>query len=154
MTKLARWTLIQLLPSGLASRSFSRSHGSVVSHIRQLTFSLLLGSAALMISKQAEYGSHQGKRPFAGIFGSIKWHRSIRHVLSAIVIPFPGQVGPPWSLKCLACAHSFGLSSLFALSIDNNLLGGYLWVVVMASLAYFSTTISRKISLHSKKTVP
>ncbi|KAF8558452.1 MFS general substrate transporter [Imleria badia] len=48
----------------------------------------------------------------------------------------------------------FFVSSLFALSIDNNLLGGYMWVVIMASLAYFSTSISRKISLHSKKTIP
>ncbi|KAN0075327.1 Major facilitator superfamily domain containing protein [Tylopilus felleus] len=46
----------------------------------------------------------------------------------------------------------FLVSSLFALSIDN-LLGGYMWVIIMASLAYFSTTISRQISLHSKRTV-
>ncbi|KAI9569076.1 major facilitator superfamily domain-containing protein [Boletus coccyginus] len=73
--------------------------------------------------------------------------------------PSPASLGQSNGIiqftMCLARSFSpFLVSSLFALSIDNNLLGGHLWVVIMASLAYFSTTISRQISLHSKKTVP
>ncbi|KAF9228644.1 MFS general substrate transporter [Gyrodon lividus] len=56
---------------------------------------------------------------------------------------------------CLSRSFApFLVSSLFALSIDSNLLGGHLWAVIMVLVAYLSTTISRKISLHSKKTIP
>ncbi|KAF8840974.1 MFS general substrate transporter [Paxillus ammoniavirescens] len=48
----------------------------------------------------------------------------------------------------------FLVSSLFALSIDGNLLGGHLWVVIMVLVSYLGTTASHKISLHSKKTIP
>ncbi|GJJ08256.1 hypothetical protein Clacol_002466 [Clathrus columnatus] len=37
------------------------------------------------------------------------------------------------------------VSSLFAISIDNNLLGGHLWVVIMCSLATFGYYITSKI---------
>ncbi|KIJ52561.1 hypothetical protein M422DRAFT_58696 [Sphaerobolus stellatus SS14] len=37
------------------------------------------------------------------------------------------------------------VSSLFALSISNNLLGGYLWVIVMCSLSFIAIYITAKI---------
>ncbi|KAG8217332.1 major facilitator superfamily domain-containing protein [Butyriboletus roseoflavus] len=88
---------------------------------------------------------------------------ALAYSLSMILIkdnaPSPASLGQSNGIVqfAMCSARSFApflVSSLFALSIDNNILGGYLWVVVMASLAYFSTAISRKISLHSKKTVP
>ncbi|EGN96080.1 hypothetical protein SERLA73DRAFT_185613 [Serpula lacrymans var. lacrymans S7.3] len=47
----------------------------------------------------------------------------------------------------------FLVSSLFALSIDNNLLGGYLWVVIMIVVAFLGSSISYRISKHSKSTL-
>lgn len=84
---------------------------------------------------------------------------SLSMVLTKENAPSPASLGQSNGViqfaMCLARSFApFLVSSLFALSIDNNLLGGYLWVIIMASLAYFSTTISCKISLHSKKTSP
>ncbi|KAH7929785.1 MFS general substrate transporter [Leucogyrophana mollusca] len=55
---------------------------------------------------------------------------------------------------CLARSFApFFVSSLFALSIDNNLLGGYLWVVLMVAFSFLGTTVSHKISENSKTTI-
>ncbi|KAH7909720.1 major facilitator superfamily domain-containing protein [Hygrophoropsis aurantiaca] len=55
---------------------------------------------------------------------------------------------------CLARSFApFLVSSLFALSIDNDLLGGYLWVVLMVTLSLLGTTVSHKISEHSRTTL-
>ncbi|KAI6116895.1 hypothetical protein EDD16DRAFT_1036354 [Pisolithus croceorrhizus] len=45
----------------------------------------------------------------------------------------------------------FLVSSLFALSIDNKLLWGYLWVVVMISVSSVSCIDARRILLHCRK---
>jgi len=56
---------------------------------------------------------------------------------------------------CLSRSFApFLVSSLFALSIDGNLLGGHLWVVIMVLVSYLGTITSNKILLHSKKTIP
>ncbi|KAI6043087.1 major facilitator superfamily domain-containing protein [Pisolithus marmoratus] len=55
---------------------------------------------------------------------------------------------------CFARAFApFLVSSLFAISIDNNLLSGYLWVVVMICLSTFISIDCRRILLHGKKTI-
>ncbi|KAG6379111.1 major facilitator superfamily domain-containing protein [Boletus reticuloceps] len=88
---------------------------------------------------------------------------TVAYGLSMLLIkansPSPGSLGRSNGVVqfAMCSARSFApffVSSLFALSIDYNLLGGYLWVVIMGSLSYFSTTISRQISLHSKRTIP
>jgi len=84
---------------------------------------------------------------------------SLSMILTKENAPSPASLGQSNGIiqfaMCLARSFApFLVSSLFALSIDNNLLGGNLWVVIMASVAYFGTTISRKISLHSKKSFP
>ncbi|KIL00657.1 hypothetical protein PAXRUDRAFT_29651 [Paxillus rubicundulus Ve08.2h10] len=56
---------------------------------------------------------------------------------------------------CLSRSFApFLVSSLFALSVDGNLLGGHLWVAIMVLVSYLGTTSCYKISLHSKKTIP
>lgn len=47
----------------------------------------------------------------------------------------------------------FLVSSLFALSIDNDLLWGYLWVAVMICLSTLISIDCRRILLHGKKTI-
>lgn len=47
----------------------------------------------------------------------------------------------------------FLVSSLFALSIDNDLLWGYLWVAVMVCLSTLISIDCRRILLHGKKTI-
>jgi hypothetical protein len=42
---------------------------------------------------------------------------------------------------------------MFAISIDYNLLGGYLWAVIMVAVSFMGATISRKIEQNSVKTV-
>jgi len=37
------------------------------------------------------------------------------------------------------------VSSLFAISVDYNLLGGYLWVAIMVTISFLGTTVSRRI---------
>ncbi|EIW85420.1 MFS general substrate transporter [Coniophora puteana RWD-64-598 SS2] len=45
----------------------------------------------------------------------------------------------------------FLVSSLFALSVDNNLLGGYLWVVVMVVVSLGGARVSRRIAMNTKR---
>ncbi|KAG2752160.1 MFS general substrate transporter [Suillus brevipes Sb2] len=47
----------------------------------------------------------------------------------------------------------FVVSSLFAISAEYNLLGGYLWVVIMVTVSFLGMTISRKIEQTSVKTI-
>ena len=44
------------------------------------------------------------------------------------------------------CSHPLSRSSLFALSIGNHLVGGYLWVIVMCSLGILSNFITYRIA--------
>ncbi|KIK24939.1 hypothetical protein PISMIDRAFT_677717 [Pisolithus microcarpus 441] len=72
--------------------------------------------------------------------------------------PIPGALSQSNGIVQFAMcfARSFApflVSSLFALSIDNNLLGGYLWVIVMICLSTFISIDCRRILLHSKKTI-
>ncbi|KAH7889900.1 major facilitator superfamily domain-containing protein [Phlebopus sp. FC_14] len=83
---------------------------------------------------------------------------SLSMILTKENSPNPASLGQSNGViqfaMCFARSFApFVVSSLFALSIDNNLLGGYLWVVIMVFVAFLSTTISRRISRHSKRTV-
>lgn len=80
-TTATLWTGIAIVL--VVSRACSLAFSSVV-------FRLILGAVADL--EQAEHGSHQRKCPFTGIFGSIKWHHPVCHVLSAIIRPVLGQV--------------------------------------------------------------
>ncbi|KIJ60665.1 hypothetical protein HYDPIDRAFT_43197 [Hydnomerulius pinastri MD-312] len=84
---------------------------------------------------------------------------SLSMILTKENSPNPASLGQSNGIVQFAMCSSrsfapFLVSSLFALSIDNDLLGGNLWVVLMVIVAYLGTTVSRKISLYSKKTVP
>ncbi|KAG6333599.1 hypothetical protein ID866_5484 [Astraeus odoratus] len=56
---------------------------------------------------------------------------------------------------CLARSFApFTVSSLFAISIDNNLVGGYLWVIIMVFVSILGVQTSHSITLYNKKFVP
>jgi hypothetical protein len=65
----------------------------------------------------------------------------------------------PFLVRCVAIllrvqdVSSWCFSSMFAISIDYNLLGGYLWAVIMVAVSFMGATISRKIEQNSVKTV-
>ncbi|KIK24938.1 hypothetical protein PISMIDRAFT_9931 [Pisolithus microcarpus 441] len=70
--------------------------------------------------------------------------------------PTPGALSQSNGIVQFAMcfARSFApflVSSLFALSIDNRLLWGYFWVVVMISISSIGSIDARRILLHSKK---
>ncbi|KAG9318274.1 major facilitator superfamily domain-containing protein [Chiua virens] len=73
------------------------------------------------------------ERANPGIFGPIKWYRSVHNVLGAVSRPILIPYLPYPSI-----------------TTSSEAICG---PIVMVSLACFSTTISRKITLHSKKTV-
>ncbi|KAF9239644.1 major facilitator superfamily domain-containing protein [Melanogaster broomeanus] len=88
---------------------------------------------------------------------------SLGYMLSMVLVkenvPTPASLGRSNGLVQFAMCSSrsfapFLVSSLFAFSIENKILGGHLWVVTMVLVAYLSTMISAKISLHSKRTIP
>ncbi|KAG1879286.1 major facilitator superfamily domain-containing protein [Suillus tomentosus] len=47
----------------------------------------------------------------------------------------------------------FVVSALFATSLEYNLLGGYLWLVIMIMISFLGMTTSRKIKQNSVKTI-
>lgn len=86
--------------------------------------------------------------------GSLAYSTSI--ILVKEHAPTPGALSQSNGIVQFAMcfARSFApflVSSLFALSIDNRLLWGYLWVVVMISVSSIGGIDARKILLHGKK---
>ncbi|KAF8591070.1 MFS general substrate transporter [Ramaria rubella] len=75
---------------------------------------------------------------------------SLSMILIKNASPSPEALGSTNGLaqffQCLSRSVSPAfVSSLFALSIDNHLLGGYLWVIVMVSLSILSSFVTSKI---------
>ncbi|KAJ8592806.1 MFS general substrate transporter [Rhizopogon salebrosus TDB-379] len=83
---------------------------------------------------------------------------SISMILVKMNAPSPASLGQSNGIVQFAMCFSrafapFLVSSMFAISIDYNLLGGYLWAVIMVAVSFMGATISRKIEQNSVKTV-
>lgn len=83
---------------------------------------------------------------------------SISMILTKENAPNPASLGQSNGIVQFAMcfARSFApflVSSLFAISVEYNLLGGYLWVAIMVTVSFLGTTMSRKIEQHSAKTI-
>jgi len=103
---------------------------------------------------QSQHDSHQRERAKCRVARAVQWHSPIRHVFRAVVRSLFGQVSPILSFRVgRALSHGLPSSSMYALSTDYNLMGGYLWAVIMATVSFLGATISRKIEQHSVKTI-
>ncbi|TFY65498.1 hypothetical protein EVG20_g5566 [Dentipellis fragilis] len=97
----------------------------------------------------------------AGLLGATRI-ACLSYSLSMILVkdsaPSPAALGTTNGLvqaaMCFTRAFAPALaSSLFALSIDNNILGGYFWVVIMVAVSIAGTLVSKRIERGPKATV-
>ncbi|KAA1474864.1 MFS general substrate transporter [Dentipellis sp. KUC8613] len=97
----------------------------------------------------------------AGLLGATRI-ACLSYSLSMILVkdsaPSPAALGTTNGLvqaaMCFTRAFAPALaSSLFALSIDNNILGGYFWVVVMVAVSVAGTLVSKRIERGPKAAV-
>lgn len=102
----------------------------------------IMFSVSMILTKEnapnaASLGQSNGLVQFTMCFA-----RSFAPFVVRYVCP-PSRAGLP------SCSSS----ALFATSLEYNLLGGYLWLVIMIMISFLGMTTSRKIKQNSVKTI-
>lgn len=95
---------------------------------------------------QYQHDAYEGKLDSV-VFGSVQWSCTICDVFCPCHRPGFYEVRLLVAFSKIDSNHELCFSSVYALSVDHNWLGGYLWVLAVVGIAlggvYQSTTIAR-----------